>query len=188
MSWVTIKHIMLAIVIIAASHNANAQEDACVVDADHDMVNTILKHSRVVMLGEIKLPIPHELTSLEFKVSDNRGQFAFRKNDSSHESLNPKQSSAEEVGNSGLYSIMFTNQVEIGSESEIFFMAEKCSLGQVLVSYIRMKDMEDQSEAGQTVLLSFPNSASVLLFGYDYDLYLGMLQQINHWPSQMPSE
>lgn len=53
MSWMTIKHIMLAIMIVAASHNANAQEDACVVDVDHDMVNAILEHSRVVMLGGI---------------------------------------------------------------------------------------------------------------------------------------
>lgn len=180
MSLMAIKHITRALMIVAVSSNANTQEDACVVDADRDMASAILEHSRVVTLGEIKLPIPSELASLEFQVSDDRGQFSFRKNRSSGEPSNPEQPSAEEAAKSGLYSIVFTAEVEVSSESEVFFVAEKCSLGEVLVSYIRMKGMENQPDAGQTLMLNFPGSASVLLFGHDYDLYLEMLQQINH--------
>ncbi|MDT8450072.1 MAG: hypothetical protein RQ847_07835 [Wenzhouxiangellaceae bacterium] len=179
MSWMAIKHITLALIFVVVSPDADTQEDACVVDVDRDIARNILEHSRVVMLGELKLPIPRELASLEFQVSDDRGQFAFRKNNSSAESSNPEQSSAEEAGNSGLYSIVFTTEVEVSSESEVFFVAEKCSLGEILVSYIRMEGMADQSDAGQTLILDFPGSTSVLIYGRDYDLYLGMLQQIN---------
>ena len=74
---------------------------------------------------------------------------------------------------------MFTNNVAVTQEWKVFAVARSCSLGDVDVSFLGMREVDGAVLESNTVLLSFEDGASVLLFGREFDDYLEAVRRLN---------
>jgi len=75
--------------------------------------------------------------------------------------------------------MIFTDDVEVGEESEVFLVSRDCVLGSISVFYISMKSLSTSPVEDNIVLLRFKGGASVLLFGEALEEYLEALRRVN---------
>lgn len=178
----TIRFVTLAFAFVGFSASPYAADQVCSIGADEEDVLNLLDGAAAVKVGEYQVPVPSDVTDMEFKMSDGRWQFVFEAGGRGDVSgLDGK--SNESSGWGGLHSIIFTDQVKVSPDSEVFIVTRECFLGGISVSHIGMKGFENIASESKIVLLGFREGTSVLLYGENFDVFLEVMSRINHFSS-----
>lgn len=179
MSGKTSRSLLLFLLGVLVPMVSSVAKTTCALDTSEQIVSRILEVGDHVDVHGNRVPIPPSFQDLGFKVVDGRGQFVF------HLSPEDRSEGAEADSDSvdslpALHSIMFTNNVAVTRGWEVFGVRRSCSLGDVGVSFLGMRQDDGKVLESTTVLLSFENGASVLLFGRAFDNYLEAFRRLNH--------
>ncbi len=178
MCGMTTRRWFLALFFIGTPVVSSAADSSCSLEVNEENVLGVLETAATVEVSGHQVPVPTDVKGLEFKVSEGRGQFVFR--------LGEKGSASESERKlkdykswGGLSSILFTDDVKVGEESEVFVVSHDCVLGDISISFIGMKKLDGSATESDIVLLRFQGGASVLLFGDAFDAYLEALRRMN---------
>lgn len=178
MSGMIIRRLFWSLFLVVVPASSFAADNSCSLEANEEIVLDLLNTAVTVQVGSHKVLVPEWLRNLEFEVSSGRGQFAFRLDGEGRSSKSEPGSDGRQDW-AGVRSMIFTDDVEVGEESEVFLVSRDCVLGSISVSYISMKDLNASPDESNIVLLRFNGGASALLFGEALDEYLEALRRMN---------
>jgi hypothetical protein len=173
-----IRLVLWVLFVFALPNPSFASGNSCSFEVNDGIVLDLLETATPVQVGSHEILVPEGLSNLEFKVSNGRGQFAFRAGGKIHRP-EPELGSTDRQNWFGLRSMIFTDDVEVGGETEVFTVSRDCFLGDIHVLYIVMKGLSVNPDESNIVLLRFEDSASVLIFGEGLNDYLEALRRAN---------